>query len=212
VKVLLVGAGGHALVVADICRSQRRAGQDVEFVGYVDDRVAELRTSRGDDILGTIAEWPAVVHDVLIVSIGDNRLRRSLFETAAANGARFATAIHPAATIAQDACIGPGTMICAGVVIGTQASIGANIIVNTSASVDHHCRVADHAHIAPGVRLGGEVQVGEGALVGIGATVLPGKKIGEWATVGAGAVVIDNVSPGTTVVGVPARAVPALRR
>jgi acetyltransferase-like isoleucine patch superfamily enzyme len=40
--------------------------------------------------------------------------------------------------------------------------------------------------------------------VGIGATVIQGVTIGDRAVVGAGAVVIRDVAPDTTVVGVPA--------
>jgi serine acetyltransferase len=49
--------------------------------------------------------------------------------------------------------------------------------------------------------------VKQAAFVGIGATIIQGITIGESAVVGAGAVVLEDVSPYTTVVGVPARVV-----
>jgi sugar O-acyltransferase (sialic acid O-acetyltransferase NeuD family) len=204
-KVLIVGGGGHARVVADTLRSQQLAGEQISFVGYLDDRADELRESLGADMLGTIADCAATEHDALVVAIGRNAVRHQLFEQAADKSERFAIAKHPASTVARDVRLGPGTMVCAGVVVNTMAVVGANTILNTSASVDHHCQIGSHVHIAPGVHLGGEVKVGDGALIGIGAVVLPGKTIGAWATVGAGAVVVDDVAPHTTVVGVPAR-------
>lgn len=206
-KVLVWGAGGHAQVVADILRSQGCAGERICFVGYLDDRADALRDSLGAELLGTIADSAAIDHDALIVAIGRNRVRHRLFEQAADKGERFAIARHPAATVAANVRLGPGTMVCAGVVLNTRAVVGANTIINTAASVDHQCHVGSHVHIAPGVRLGGEVTIGDGALIGIGAVVLPGKTIGAWAVVGAGAVVISDVPPGATVVGVPARQV-----
>jgi sugar O-acyltransferase (sialic acid O-acetyltransferase NeuD family) len=202
-KVLLFGAGGHAQVIADVLRAQERAGEDINFAGYVDDG-AGFGDVRGVDVLGTIADWPAAEHDAVIVAIGDNVTRRGLFMLAECNGARFAIAKHPSSVVAPDARLGAGTMICAGAVVNTRAVIGTNAIINTVASVDHHCRIEDHVHIAPGVRLGGGVEVREGAFVGIGAIVLPGRTIGAWATVGAGAVVVRDVPAGATVVGVPA--------
>jgi len=204
-NVLLLGAGGHGQVVADVIRAQATAGEDVRFLGYCDDRADTLRASLGNEILGTLADSGTIQCDALIVAIGDNLVRSRIFEHATQSGARMTVAKHPSAIVARDAHVNHGSMICAGVVINTHAVIGANSIINTAASVDHHCRVGNHVHVAPGVRLGGDVEIGEGALIGIGAVVLPGKTIGAWAIVGAGAVVIDDVPPNTTVVGVPAR-------
>jgi sugar O-acyltransferase (sialic acid O-acetyltransferase NeuD family) len=202
-KVLILGAGGHGQVVGDIVRAEKCAGRDVVLAGYLDDA---KQGPGGPPVHGPLRAWRDVAHDALIVAIGNNATRRTIFDDLLRMGAAFATTAHPASTIAPDVSMGLGTMICAGVVINTKARVGRNVIVNTSASVDHHCRIADHVHIAPGVRLGGDVEVGEGALVGIGAVVIPGMRIGAWSIVSAGAVVTEDVPPNTTVVGVPARA------
>jgi serine O-acetyltransferase len=49
--------------------------------------------------------------------------------------------------------------------------------------------------------------IGDGVFVGVGARVLGGITIGEGAEIGANAVVIHDVAPGDTVVGIPARVV-----
>jgi carbonic anhydrase/acetyltransferase-like protein (isoleucine patch superfamily) len=56
-------------------------------------------------------------------------------------------------------------------------------------------------------------RVGDGAMIGIGAIVLDGAEIGENAWVGAGAVVTPGsvIAAGMLAVGMPARAVRALR-
>ena len=46
-----------------------------------------------------------------------------------------------------------------------------------------------------------------GAFVGIGATIIQSLRVGYESVIGAGAVVINNVNPMSTVVGVPARIV-----
>ena len=53
----------------------------------------------------------------------------------------------------------------------------------------------------------GEVHVGERAMIGAGAVVLPGVRIGAGAQVAANSLVDDDVPPGATVAGVPARPV-----
>jgi sugar O-acyltransferase (sialic acid O-acetyltransferase NeuD family) len=207
-RVVIVGAGGHAQVVADILLRMRAAGEAIWPVGYVDDDEA-LAGQRFLDlpVLGTVADLAAVDHDAVVVAVGDNATRQRLFARLRGNGERFAVARHPGAVVAPDVPVGPGSMICAGAVVNPRSTIGADTILNTGCTVDHHNRVGDHAHVAPGVHLGGEVTIGEGAFVGIGSVVIPRRAIGAWATVGAGSVVTKGIPDGATAVGMPARVV-----
>ncbi|ADJ14953.1 acyltransferase [Halalkalicoccus jeotgali] len=50
----------------------------------------------------------------------------------------------------------------------------------------------------------GPVRVGERAMIGAGAVVLPGVEIGASASVAANSLVVEDVPPGATAVGVPA--------
>lgn len=77
--------------------------------------------------------------------------------------------------------------------------------------IHHRAVVGAHAEIAPGVVIGGrsgmwEVPViEEDVHIGVGAKVLGPVRVGRGAIVGANAVVLHDVPPGTTVVGIPAR-------
>lgn len=98
--------------------------------------------------------------------------------------------IHPGASIGKGVFIDHGM----GVVIGETAVVG------------------DAVTLYQGVTLGGTGKekgkrhptVGAGALIGCGAKVLGNITIGENARVGAGSVVVKEVQPDSTVVGVPA--------
>lgn len=205
-RAVIIGAGGHAQVVADILWRMQEAGSEIAPVGYLDDNPALVGESfLGLTVLGAIADLPAVPHDAVIVGIGDNATRRRVFESLQDRGERFVTARHPGAVIAPDVPLGSGSVVCAGVVVNTGSQIGANVILNTGCTVDHHNRAADHVHIAPGVHTGGEVTVGEGAFLGVGALVIPRCTIGAWAFVGAGSVVTKDIPARATAVGNPAR-------
>jgi sugar O-acyltransferase (sialic acid O-acetyltransferase NeuD family) len=209
-RVVIVGAGGHGQVVADVLLCAARAGSDLQPIGYVDDDLTQAdRVLLGLPVLGPIDRLSQVPHDGVVVAIGDNATRHTIFDRLSSRHERFVVARHPTAIVANSVSIGPGTMICAGAIVNPGTAIGANVILNTGCSIDHHNRIGDHAHIGPGVRTGGAVTVGDGSLVGIGATVMPGLTIGAASTVGAGALVRHDVPPGVTVVGVPARAIRA---
>lgn len=205
-NVLILGAGGHGQVVADVLACMRQAGEDVSPLGYLDDAPELCGQFRsGLPVLGPIHAVEHTAHDALIIGIGCNQTRRRLYVSLVGCGERFIRAIHPRAVVARDAEIGPGSVLCANAVVNPGAVIGANVILNTGCTVDHHDHIQDHAHIAPGVHLGGNVVVGQGVLIGIGAVVMPQKSVGDWSVVGAGAVVTRDVLAHITVVGVPAR-------
>jgi sugar O-acyltransferase (sialic acid O-acetyltransferase NeuD family) len=206
VKIVIIGAGGHAQVVADIVQGAPRVPGGAELVGFLDERKSlQGKIILGAPVIGPVSLLPSLSPDAAIVALADNRVREGLTCRVEAAGVRLATAVHPSAVVARDVEIRAGAMLCAGTTVNTGTTVGRGVILNTGCTVDHHTAIGDFVHIAPGVHMGGEVTVGEGAMIGIGAVVLPRIRIGKWAVVGAGAVVTRDVPDAATVVGSPAR-------
>lgn len=207
-RIVIVGAGGHAQVVADIFFQHRKLGDSFQPIGYVDDNQGLKGSSfLGLPVLGKL-DWLTKNRDQfdqVIIAIGSNKIRMQVAELLESLLISFATAIHPSAIIGSAVEIGSGSIVCANVVINPGTYIGKHAIINTAATVDHHSHVQEFAHLAPGTHTGGEVSIGRGAFLGVGALVLPRQKIGQWATIGAGALVNVNVPDDEVVVGVPAR-------
>ena len=209
IDTLIIGAGGHGKVVLDALRCQGV----VRVVGFIDaDPQLHGQAVDGVEVLGGPNQLMRLRQQKVrgvIVAIGDNRVRARYAAEAEAAGFELVSAIHPRAVVAASAVVGRNVLIAAGAVVCADAKLGDSVIVNTAAVVDHECVVGDAAHIAPAAVLAGRVKIGEGAFVGMGARVLPCLTVGERAVIGAGAVVLRDVPTGRTVVGVPARLLPA---
>ena len=112
-----------------------------------------------------------------------------------AHFARFLTGIeiHPAAKIAPGVFIDHGT----GVVIGETAEIEEGVVIYQGVTLGGTGK--EHGKRHPTIK--------KGVMISAGAKVLGGFTVGEYAKIGAGAVVLKEVPPRATVVGVPARVV-----
>ncbi len=108
--------------------------------------------------------------------------------------------IHPGATIGRRLFIDHG----AGVVIGETAEIGDDVTL-------YHGVTLGGTSWSPGKR---HPTVESDALIGAGAKILGPIVVCAGARVGANSVVVDDVPPGMTVVGIPGRIVrdPHMRR
>jgi acetyltransferase EpsM len=205
-KIVIWGASGHAMVVADIIR----LGGKYEVIGFIDNINPHRRGTEfcGAQILGGEEQLQRLqesgIHRI-ILGFGNCGARLRLSESVKSKGFQIISAVHPQAIIASDVTIGSGTVVMGGAVINSGSLIGENVIINTASSVDHECDIRDGAHISPGVHLAGKVTIGRGTWVGIGACVVDHVSIGNGSLIGAGAVVIKNIPDNVIAYGNPAK-------
>lgn len=199
-NLLIIGAGGHGKVVADIAKAtgeyQKIIFSDCddsikECMGYPVIQETELKEIIGKDF------------DV-IIAIGNSTIRARIQEELRKEGYFIPTLIHPQTVVSSRAIIGEGTVVMAGSVVNAEAKIGRGCILNTASSVDHDCVVGDFCHISVGAHLAGTVIVGTHTWIGIGACVNNNLNICEKCVIGAGAVVVNDIQSSGTYIGVPA--------
>ncbi len=111
------------------------------------------------------------------------------------NFARFLTGIeiHPGATIGEGLFIDHGT----GVVIGETAEVGNNVTLYQGVTLGGTGKEKGKRHPT----------VGDNVVVASGAKVLGSFKVGDHSKIGAGSVVLKEVPPYSTVVGIPGKVV-----
>lgn len=200
--MIIIGYSGHAFVCCGVLHA---AGNPVTAYCDVDEK---SKNPFGLHFLGsemTGEGLQAVMEQPFFVGVGDNHIRKKVFNHFAVLGRYAENAIHPSAIIDSSAKVAnSGVLIAAGVVINPLARVGNATICNTGCIIEHECNVADFAHIGPGAVLCGNVTVGELSFIGAGAVIKQGVEIGKNVIVGAGAVVINNIDDNCVVVGNPA--------
>lgn len=202
-RAILIGGGefGRELL------SWARAAGTYDIVGYADDAGALMEGIRGVSLpfVGTIDALDQVADVVLLMAIGDPKVKRKVAERLDGKGARYGTVVHPSAVVADTALLGEGLIVGPHSYIATHAELGRLVSVNSLSGVGHDAVVGDYTTVSSGCDITGLVKLGQGVFLGSGARVIPRLTIGDGARIGAGAVVVRAMGDGQTVYAPPAR-------
>jgi sugar O-acyltransferase (sialic acid O-acetyltransferase NeuD family) len=208
--VIIVGAGGHATVVADALLAR-----GVKVLGFTDaDSTRHSRELCGLPVLGddAILEKYNRAEVRLANGIGSSgqlgatQVRHKVQSQLAERGWRFTAVLHPECVISRFASVDASAQVFAGGVVQAGARVEEGCIINTGAIVEHDVTVGRYSHIAPRAVVCGDVTIGENSHIGAGAVIRQGLRLGAETLVGLGAVVVKDCEGHCVLVGVPAKA------
>jgi sugar O-acyltransferase (sialic acid O-acetyltransferase NeuD family) len=208
VRIYLIGAGGFAREVLDVIEALAGRGEDLAVAAIYADGASDTLElgARGYALNGPLAAVPKPgPDDRFIIGFGNTAARERVATVLQSQGWSTTCLVHPDATIASMVTVGDGSIVCAGARLSTNVTLGRHVQVNPNSTVGHDAVLGDFVSVNPLVSVGGRVRVERAALIGTGANIVERLTIGEHAVVGAGAVVIRDVAPHSTVVGVPAQ-------
>jgi sugar O-acyltransferase (sialic acid O-acetyltransferase NeuD family) len=213
--LVIVGAGGFGRETVEVVRAvndahEARCGHPRwALIGIADDDPGRWGTTIVDTpVIGPAAVVAERSSARIVVCAGSPVNRTSKLDIVArlaVEPERYATLVHPAASVSASSSLGPGTVALAGVVATAEVAIGAHVGLMPQVVLTHDDVLADFVTIGSGARLAGSVVVGTGAYLGAGCLVREGQSVGDWALVGMGAVVVDDVPAAEVWAGVPAR-------
>ena len=203
-RLVLVAAGGLAREVLALARV---AGRFDEIVLVDDDPTRWGCTVAGRTVVGGVDIVPGLGDHQVVVCAGHGGSRRRIVERLLAMGVardRFTALVHPAVHVPDGCTVGIGSILLAGSVLTADVRIGEHVVVMPNAALTHDDVLEDYATVCAGVSLGGRVRIATEAYLGMNAAVRQEVVVGAGATLGMGAVLLRDLPPGQTWVGVPA--------
>jgi UDP-2-acetamido-3-amino-2,3-dideoxy-glucuronate N-acetyltransferase len=211
-RLVILGAGALGREIAEAVRAVNAVRPQWELVGFLDDAAGsdQLGLEAGLDapVLGTFAEAKGFTDEQFVLAVANPRAPRLRAEVAARldiDDDRYATVVHPAASIAASTRIGAGSVLLAGVVTTADVEIGRHVLAMPNTVFTHDNRIGDFTSFGAGVLVAGRTTIGAQAYVGAGAKIRENLTVGTGALVGMGSVVTTDIPDDEVWAGVPAR-------
>ncbi|MBI4336272.1 MAG: NeuD/PglB/VioB family sugar acetyltransferase [Chloroflexi bacterium] len=212
-RVIILGLAGNAVDVLDIVHEVNATSPSSRYVcvGILDDdRALWGRDVHGVAVLGPLEsarDHPQCYFVNCIGSPSNFWKKDAIIAKSGVPLERFATLVHPRASVSHLAQLGAGAVVFANATVSATARVGNHVFVRPNAVVSHDNVIGDYTIVASGVCLAGGVRVGRLCFLGLNSTVVGNVTIGEYCLVGMGGLVRADVPPHSFVVGQPARLV-----
>ena len=165
-KLLLVGAGGFGRVVSE------HTTQEYDCA-FVDDGVAVGTNVCGVPVIGCIQDLCELrkEYKLLIVTIGNNKLREDIYQKAIELGYSFPNIICSSAYVSPFAKLGWGCVLLNNAVVQNGSSVGNGVLLNPGVEIHHDSLVDDYALIYTNSAVRTYAKVGKRVRIGSNVTI-----------------------------------------
>ncbi len=147
-KLLIIGAGGHGHVVAEVA-------EDCGYtdIAFIDDN-SDVAVGKITDIITFKDKYQSA-----FVGIGNNKVRDKILRNLKKWGFEIPTLIHPSAYISRTAVVCEGTIVEPKAIVNANSRIGKGSIISVGAIVDHDVEIGKCCHVNSGaiVKAGGKL-------------------------------------------------------
>lgn len=207
-KILVIGTGGLAREFTSFF-----ATECIEIVGFSSTNHNEHSAFNLPGVLfkGDVSP-DSVGTDEAVIAIGSAAVKKKISEKLKGLGFKFPSFVHPSSVCLDNANLGEGVVVSPNCVISSNVVLNPFSYINFSCGVGHDSIIGSYVQINPGTQLGGRTVIGDCCLIGSGSTVLQGVQIGAGATIASGSVVFTRVAENATMMGNPAKRMPAFEK
>jgi len=189
-KIILFGAGGHALSVIDVIEKTKKF-KILFVVDKFDGLVGKYKVYKQNEQIDYYKKYTNNVF-ISIGQIKDSNPRKNLYKKLIEKKYTLPKIISPYAHVSSSAKIGNGSIIMHHALVNSYAEIGENCIVNSKTLVEHNVKVENNCHLSTGSIINGDCYIKKDSFIGSNATIIQGITIGEKSIIGVGKIIKKN--------------------
>lgn len=141
----------------------------------------------------------------IVIAMSAPTAKETIYKKLMPYDAEYPNFISPKSWFSKGVKIGRGVLIYPETSIDFETEIGDFVTINAGCSIGHNVTIGQFSTLSPGVNLAGFTEIEEKASLGIGCCSIQKIKIGSCSIIGGQAMLTEDVEPGRTVVGVPAK-------
>ena len=201
-KLLIFPYNGNGLEAVNCISSE------FELIGFIDD-TPEKQGKQKNGFTVYSRDALQKFQDALVLAVPGSSTsfpqRQSIIDSLNINKDRWATIIHPKASVSPLADIGYNTLIMAGAVITSNAVIGNHVCILPNSVIHHDCKIDDYCLIGSNIVIAGHVIINKNCYIGSGSNLINDIEIGETSLIGLGTNVIGSIPANSKAVGNPAK-------
>lgn len=204
-RLYIIGAGDVGKFVAYNFDIFHPAGFNI--CGFLDDDKTKWgKILCGYPVLGGLSLLDQEEEKVgVIIGIAHPQKKKSVVQRINFDKVLAPSLVSKNAWISKDTIIGNGVIIYPGVAVNYGCMIEDHVLLNMNCAIGHNCTISKFATIAPGVSTGGYTYIEECVSMGINAATKQNIHIGKGAIVGGLSMVVKDLPPDVTGVGVPVK-------
>jgi len=208
-QLILFPFGGNAREAVTVVRAINKKQKTWDLAGFIDDnRDVWGKEFNGCKVLGgrdVLSLYPSA-KILAVPGNPENYFKRDrIIDFPGIITERFATLVHPSASISCDTNMGYNTLIMAGVVTTAGVTVGNHCVILPNTVISHDSVIKDYCLIGSGVSVSGGVTIEEMCYIGTGSKIIQDVTVGKKSLLGLGTVLLNSTEPGSIMVGNPGR-------
>lgn len=205
--IVIYGSGGFAREIAHLIEDINKVDNKWNVLGFLDDNMDNHGKEINDlRVLGG-KEWLSDKENInVVLGIGAPKAKKAIIRNLEQySNIIYPNLIHPSVTISRFNHIGLGNVICEGSILTTNIKFLNFVTINLNCTIGHDVEIGSYSTVLPNASISGNVVFEECVDFGTNSTIIQGIRVGEATIVGAGAVVVKDLPPKCTAVGMPAK-------